>query len=71
MSRLNHDARLELKWAGVTQAAWARHWFADGKWHGDACGCTDDRCAGFHHDERDECGCLRYLLEEYLREVPA
>lgn len=60
--RLNADARDQLQRAGISQAAWARQLFADGRWHGDACGCPDDRCIGYHHDECDECGCLRALL---------
>jgi hypothetical protein len=65
-ARLNTEARETLRWAGVSQAAWTRHHFgADAKtWHGDACGCPDDRCIGHHHDEHDDCGCLSALLAE-------
>lgn len=28
----------------------------------DACGCTDNRCIGYHHDEHEECGCLPALI---------
>jgi hypothetical protein len=67
MSALNQDARSALRWAGVSQAAWARANFSpDGRWHGDACGCPDDRCIGFHHSEDEECGCLQTLLIQYL-----
>jgi hypothetical protein len=66
MSRINEAARLTLRDAGVSQAEWIRHHFgADAKiWLGDACGCPDDRCAGYHHDETDDCGCLLALLAE-------
>jgi hypothetical protein len=66
MSRLNEAARAELRNAGVAQRAWARHHFADGRWHGDRCGCPDDRCIGHHHDAGSDCGCLRVLLEELM-----
>jgi hypothetical protein len=63
MAALNATAKAALKAAGVSQAAWARVHFADGRWHGDACGCPDDRCMnGFHHDGPDDCGCLVVLL---------
>lgn len=72
MSKLNADARQTLKYAGISLAAWARfNGQPDGKWYGDACGCNDDRCIGYHHDEDEECGCLPALLEWYERENPA
>ncbi|MFK4806774.1 hypothetical protein ACI3KX_13005 [Microbacterium sp. ZW CA_36] len=33
-------------------------------WRGDACGCTDDRCTGYHH-EGPACGCLDVQLDEF------
>jgi len=67
MARLNEDAKIVLRDAGVSQAAWARaNFMTDGKWCGDACGCPDSRCIGFHHADYAECGCLRVLLELYL-----
>lgn len=67
---LNEAARLELRDAGISQAEWARRsGYADGKWGGDKCGCPDDRCIGHHHDAQDDCGCLRALLTDALREV--
>jgi len=51
--------------APVTVAGYVRHWFPDGVWRGDACGCPDDRCIGYHHDEADDCGCLGVTLGEY------
>jgi len=69
---LNEEARAALRAAGVSQAAWARHnYYADGRWGGDACGCPDSRCIGFHHDEQDDCGCLAVLLADMARESAA
>lgn len=65
MARLNSEARATLRAAGVTPAQWARRFFQESRWHGDACGCPDDRCIGHHHDRRDECGCLRALLDTH------
>lgn len=63
--KLNIEARATLRAAGVSQAAWVRRFYGpDVKaWPGDACGCPDDRCIGFHHDDQDGCGCLSALLE--------
>jgi hypothetical protein len=75
MTALNADAKAALKAAGVSQAAWARKWFPCNAvpgdlsteigrpvWLGDACGCPDDRCTGYHHDDNEDCGCLPALL---------
>ena len=67
MSALNAAAKAALRDAGVGQAEWARaNYSADGSWSGDACGCPDDRCIGFHHFGPDDCGCLETLLAQYL-----
>lgn len=66
MTRLDFDAREQLDVAGITQTAWAREHFADGIWHGDKCGCPDDRCIGYHHDAEDHCGCLPALIGMWL-----
>lgn len=65
--RLTLDAAQTLRWAGVSQADWAMRWFGQPTWHGDSCGCPDDRCIGHHHDEDDACGCLHSLLSELHR----
>lgn len=79
-SRLTRAARETIKWhrwAGwgepgpVTIAGYVRHYFPDGQWRGDACGCTDDRCIDFHHDANEECGCLPALLDQYYVEMLA
>jgi hypothetical protein len=67
--RLNAAARQELRWAGITAPGWAR-WcgWQDGQWHGDLCGCPDDRCMdGYHHDPYERCGCLDALLAQRAR----
>ncbi len=70
MTKLNATAREALRAAGISQAAWAReNGYADGRWHGDACGCFDDRCIGFHHDGPDDCQCLPALLADRGGEV--
>lgn len=61
--KLNETAKATLREAGISPAAWARMHFTDGKWYGDACGCTDDRCIGHHHDAGDDCRCLPAMLE--------
>lgn len=66
--KLNATAKTVLREAGVSQTAWARaNWFPGGRWSGDACGCPDDRCRGYHHARSEDCGCLRALLADYLR----
>lgn len=67
MAVLSRQARETIKDAGVTIAGYTRDRWLDGKWHGDSCGCPDDRCIGYHHDEDEECGCLPVLLGEYVR----
>jgi hypothetical protein len=62
--RLSKQARSTIKASGITIAAYTRHWFADGKWYGDRCGCPDDRCIGFHHADEGDCGCLPVTLDE-------
>jgi hypothetical protein len=67
-SRLSPVARSTIVDHGITIVEYVRkagRW-DDGDWHGDRCGCTDDRCIGFHHDENEDCGCLPVLLEEAL-----
>lgn len=67
MAALNAAARAAIREAGFTVAEFARMCgYQDGKWHGDACGCTDTgRCMnGYHHYPDDECGCLRTMLDD-------
>jgi hypothetical protein len=62
--KLNTEARETLRAYGVSQAAWTRHHFGVSyPWRGDACGCPDDRCIGYHHFGPD-CGCLEVLLSD-------
>ena len=63
MTRFSLAAKATLDAHGVSQAEWARrNGYQPGQWGGDSCGCPDDRCAGYHHDEDEECGCLPALL---------
>lgn len=77
MTTLTHSARETIKnWSAaddntvVTIVGYVRRHF-DGRWGGDACGCPDDRCIGYHHDETDDCGCLPALLDEWIRDQRA
>lgn len=68
---LNETARTVIADAGVTVTAYMRaQGYMDGVWGGDACGCPDDRCIGFHHGSEGECGCLRVLLDEMNARAP-
>lgn len=70
MSALSRSTLAQLREQGITRRQWVAdvgRWL-DGQWHGDRCGCTDDRCAGFHHDEDEACGCLPVLVEEWRRD---
>ena len=69
--RLGHQAIDLLRDHGISPANWTRIQFGAGEWCGDTCGCTDDRCIGYHHDEQDECGCLPALLTNYYRDLAA
>lgn len=60
---MNAVALQTLRDAGISEAEWAGRHFGGTEWRGDECGCTDDRCIGYHHDEYEECGCLPVLLE--------
>jgi len=64
MTTLTATARATLHAAGIAPAEWSRRHFTDGRWHGDVCGCPDDRCVGHHHDYPDDCGCLPALIDE-------
>lgn len=76
---LSPIARQTMTWWGtpltdgeprLTIAGYIRRHFPDGVWGGDTCGCSDDRCRGYHHSERDEdCGCLPVLWAEYEASV--
>lgn len=73
MSALTKQARETIKYWGwterVTIAGYTRHYFGDQGWRGDRCGCVDDRCIGYHHEERDDCQCLPALLDDYVKEL--
>jgi hypothetical protein len=67
-NRLTPVARSIIQNYGLTIVEYVRKagGWTDGDWHGDRCGCSDDRCIGFHHDENDDCGCLPALIEQAL-----
>lgn len=62
-----------LREKGFSMAAWSREvGNGSGVWSGDLCGCSDDRCIGYHHEENESCECLRALLDDVLtaRDMP-
>lgn len=86
MTKLNRQARSTLADAGITVRDWIayggwlkedtdeagnRRWVPETEWRGDECGCDDDRCIGFHHDEGEECGCLPVLIENRAKDREA
>lgn len=71
MVTLNAPARETLKFAGISRAQWIKAHGNKGTWTGDRCGCSDDRCIGFHHDELDECECLPAMIETHFKEQRA
>ncbi len=60
----------ELARYGVTLEEYADSIWTDvqGQWHGDDCGCTDDRCIGYHHEAHEDCGCFPVQLDRYLED---
>lgn len=74
LTGLNPTAIATLAVAGITPQQWIDAssygyiWPAGETptWTGDRCGCTDDRCIGFHHLGEDDCGCLTVLIDQYL-----
>lgn len=69
---LGRYARRVLAERGVTASEYLTHVYGspDAGWHGDRCGCPDDRCRdGYHHDGGDdECRCLPAVLDQMLGE---
>ena len=75
LSGLSADAAYYLVAGGISPEDYARFHFEfdNGEavyWPGDECGCLDDRCIGFHHEEHEECCCLRSLAGEYRKAIP-
>lgn len=67
MSVLGRAARYEITSWGLSVAGYIRGvGWGDGKWHGDVCGCPDDRCVEYHHDAHEACGCLAHHIRTML-----
>ncbi|MEE2568619.1 hypothetical protein V1638_04310 [Pseudarthrobacter sp. J64] len=64
-------ARALLRDHEISTAEWTRIQFGGDEWFGDACGCSDDRCIGYHHQANEACGCLPALLSNYYRDQAA
>lgn len=64
---LDEAARVTLHHHRITQASWRRlHFGAEATtWLGDRCGCPDDRCIDYHHDEHEDCLCLLALIVDH------
>lgn len=71
MATLSAQARETLKDAGIGPARWIKIHGNKGTCAGDKCGCSDDRCISYHHDELDECECLPAMIETYFKEQRA
>jgi hypothetical protein len=72
VSALLPQVREAIKWdhRNLTIAGYTRHYFPDGKWLGDRCGCFDDRCIGYHHNDESDCTCFAVCLDEYANSLP-
>ncbi len=76
MSTLTKQARETIKWwwfgdtpaERTTIAGYVRYqgYASVREWGGDRCGCPDDRCIGYHHDDETDCTCLPVWLDEYV-----
>ena len=64
VAHLNEAAIASLTGYEISREQWIAHHGYNGTRMGDACGCPDDRCAGYHHGADEECGCLPVLLED-------
>lgn len=64
VSGLSRQARQIIRAHGYTPAQYAEAHYPRGSWGGDTCGCSDDRCRGFHHEPDEECLCLSVQLDE-------
>ncbi|MEN3122840.1 hypothetical protein [Janibacter sp. LM] len=65
---LSIQARLRIVDRGLTLQEYVHYFSGWTTWHGDTCGCPDDRCRGFHHDEDETwCGCLTACLDDVVR----
>lgn len=67
---LGRYARRVIAECGVKVADYVKFASGGDTWHGDRCGCPDDRCAdGYHHDGGAEtCNCLPAVLDQMLGE---
>ncbi|OBF77075.1 hypothetical protein [Mycolicibacterium fortuitum] len=67
---LSRYARQIIASRGVKVADYIKFNTGGDTWHGDRCGCPDDRCSGgYHHDGGDdECSCLPAVLDQMLGE---
>lgn len=69
MGSINKQALAEIRWAGLTRAAYVGFSSDDGIWYGDRCGCFDDRCIGHHHNDGERCHCLQPCIDQVLEGI--
>ena len=63
VSGLSRAARATIAAEGITVRQYVDHHAGRGvsRWPGDRCGCTDDRCDGYHHMAGEPCLCVEVL----------
>lgn len=63
VSGLSRAARSVIQAEGITVRQYVDHHYGPdtARWPGDRCGCTDDRCDGYHHIEGEPCPCVEHL----------
>jgi hypothetical protein len=71
--RLGEQARNTLRASNIDPDVFAKlHGDASADtWSGDACGCTDDRCIGYHHADHEACGCITAEIDSYWENIHA
>ena len=63
VSGLSRAARATIAAEGITVRQYVDHHAGQdvSRWPGDQCGCTDDRCDGYHHMAGEPCPCVEVL----------
>ncbi|WGD37584.1 hypothetical protein [Lysinibacter sp. HNR] len=64
---LSLAAQAELANHGLTPKDWAKIHGHGSQWFGDVCGCPDNRCSGYHHEDWEKCLCITSLIQEHRK----